>query len=98
MCWATLVPEPDSPFDSNTVSVHIYGEQVGHLSRADARRYQRRLLTLAEPIQVPAKLIGGERDKPSFGVLLDCRAVEQMPKPKPVRKKKVTVDPTDQPF
>ena len=98
VCWATLVPEPDNPFDGNSVVVQIQGETVGHLTRSDARRYQRRLLTLTTPMQVPAKLIGGERDKPNFGVLLDCRAVEQLPKPKPLRKKKVTVDPTDQPF
>lgn len=47
---------------------------------------------------VPAKLIGGTRDKPNFRVLLDCREVEHMPSPKPVRKKKQVVDPTDQPF
>jgi hypothetical protein len=45
-----------------------------------------------------AKLIGGTWGKPHFGVLLDCRAVEQRPTPKPARKKKVKVDPTDQPF
>jgi hypothetical protein len=98
VCWATLVPEPDNLFDGNAVVVQIQGDTVGYLTRADARRYQRRLLALPKPMQVPAKLIGGERGKPSFGVLLDCRAVEQLPKPKPVRKKKVAVDPTDQPF
>jgi hypothetical protein len=98
VCWATLVPEPDNLFYGNAVVVQIQGETVGYLTSSDARRYQRRLLTLTKPMQVPAKLIGGERGKPNFGVLLDCRAVEQLPKPKPVRKKKVAVDPTDQPF
>jgi hypothetical protein len=96
--WATLQPEPDNPFDVNAVAVLIRGEIVGYLTRTDARRYQRRLRALIEPLQVPAKLIGGTRDKPSFGVLLDCREVARLPTPKTVRKKPVKVDPTDQPF
>ncbi len=43
VCWATLVPEPDNPFDSNAVVVQIECETVGYLDRRDARRYQRRL-------------------------------------------------------
>jgi hypothetical protein len=98
LCWATLVPEPENPFDSNAVVVRIEGATVGYLSRDDARRYQKRLLQLTAPLEVPAKLIGGTSDKPSFGVLLDCREVEALPKPVRTRKKKVDVDPTDQPF
>ena len=81
------------------VAVQIRGETVGYLSRGDAPRYQRRLLALPAPMDVPAKLIGGERDKPSFGVLLDCREVEHLPKPKPLRRQrtKAVLDP-DQPF
>jgi hypothetical protein len=96
VCWATLKPEPDNPFDPNAVQVQ--GETVAYLSRGDARRYQRRLLLLSAPLQVPAKLIGGTRDKPTFGIMLDCREVEKLPKPPTVRKKKITIDPTDQPF
>ena len=98
LCWATLIPEPDNPFDVNAVVVQIGTETVGYLARPDARRYQRRLATRAEPLQVPAKLLGGTRDKPFLGVLLDCREVEHMPKPKAVRKKKVVIDPNEQPF
>lgn len=98
LCWAALVPEPENAFDANAVVVQIDSATVGYLSRGDARRYQKRLLLLASPMEVPAKLIGGTADKPSFGVLLDCREVEALPKPKTVRKKKVAVDPTDQPF
>jgi hypothetical protein len=57
------VPEPDNAFDRNAVMVEIDGHTVGYLSRAEARRYQRRLLPLPEPMQVPAKLFGGTRDK-----------------------------------
>lgn len=98
VCWATLVPEPENPFDPNAVAVQVEGATVGYLARRDARRYQRRLRALAEPMEVPAKLIGGTWGKPHFGVILDCRAVEQLPNPKPVRKTKVKVDPAEQPF
>jgi len=98
-CSATLLPEPSNPFDGNAVVVQIDGMTVGYLCRADARRYQRRLLALTVPMQVPAKLIGGTADKPSYGVLLDHRDVERLPAPKRTRaKKQQPVDPTDQPF
>jgi hypothetical protein len=96
--WAKLVPEPGNPFDSNAVMVEIDGQTVGYLSRGEARRYQRRLLPLAEPMQVPAKLIGGTDDKPSIGVLLDHREVEALATPKRTRTRKVEIPPDDQPF
>ena len=95
---ATLVPEPENPFDRNAVCVQIDGMTVGYLSRPDARRYQKRLLAMTEPIQIPAKLLGGTDDKPFFGVLLDCRAVERLPTPKRTRKKAEAFDATDEPF
>jgi hypothetical protein len=98
ICSARLVPEPDNAFDHNAVMVEIDGHTVGYLSRAEARRYQRRLLPLASPIQVPAKLIGGTRGKPSFGVLLDHREVEALSTPKRTRKRKPEIPPDDQPF
>jgi hypothetical protein len=73
-------------------------QTVGYLSRAEAKRYRHRLLPLPQPMQVPAKLIGGERDKPSFGVLLDHRQVEALPTPKRTRKRKPEIPPDDQPF
>jgi hypothetical protein len=97
ICEATLIPEPDNPFDINAVVVKVNDAVVGYLPRSHARRYQRRLLTLAEPLKCPAKLIGGTADKPSIGVLLDTRAVEHMTTPKRPKQKK-TVDPADTPF
>jgi hypothetical protein len=82
----------------NAVAVQIDGLTVGYLCRTDARRYQRRLLTLERPLVVPAKLIGGTDDKPSFGVLLDCREVERMPTPKRTRRKAEAFDAGEQPF
>jgi hypothetical protein len=98
VCWATLLAEPDNPFDSNAVAVQIQGATVAYLSRTDARRYQSRLRTLTEPMRVPAKLTGGTGDKPSFGVVVDCRELEAMPKPKARRKRPPAADPADQPF
>ena len=97
ICEATLMPEPENPFDRNAVVVKIQGEVVGYLPRSYARKYQRRLVTLTEPHRCPAKLIGGTRDKPSFGVLIDQREVERMHSPKRQRKKR-TIDPNEQPF
>jgi hypothetical protein len=98
ICWARLIREPDNPFDRNAVMVEIDGQTVGYLDRAAARRYHRRLLPLAEPIQLPAKLIGGTREKPSFGVILDHRELEQLPTPKRTRRSKPEIPPDDQPF
>ncbi len=98
ICQATLIPEPDNPFDVNAVVVKINNETVGYLSRSDARRYQRRLLALTELHHCPAKLIGGTREKPYFGVLLDCREVEHMPTPKRPRKPRTKFDSKEQPF
>ena len=78
--------------------MQVDGLTVGYLSRRDAGRLQKRLLALSSPLRVPAKLIGGTGDKPTFGIIVDCRDAERLPKPKPVRKKKLVVDPSDQPF
>lgn len=98
ICEATLIPEPDNKFDVNAIVVKIQSKVVGYIPRSHARRYQRRLLTLAEPLRCPAKLIGGTVEKPHIGVLLDSRAVEHMPTPKRRRKKQQAIDPTDTPF
>lgn len=98
LCRATLMREPENPFDRDAVVVQINGETVGYLSRGDAQRYRTRLRALDRPIEIPAKLIGGEPGKPSFGVLLDCRDVEHLPRPKPFRKKKAALPEADQPF
>jgi hypothetical protein len=44
LCWATLLLEPNNPFDGNSVAVQIQKETVGYLCRVDARRSQKRLL------------------------------------------------------
>lgn len=38
-CEATLVREPDNPFDPRAVAVYIEGSKVGYLSRGDALDY-----------------------------------------------------------
>ena len=97
-CQATLLPETDNPFDVNAVVVKIDGQVVGYLQRSEAKRYRSRLLALPQPFCCPAKLIGGTQNKPSFGVLLDHRELEQMPVPKRQRKKREKIDPNEQPF
>lgn len=47
-CRATLVPEPDNPYDSNAVAVQISGDLVGHLAREEAQRWQLVVRTLAD--------------------------------------------------
>lgn len=42
-CSASLIPEPNNPYDSNAIGVEICGRVVGHLSRDDARAYSERL-------------------------------------------------------
>lgn len=36
---AELVPEPDNPFDAQTIAVRVGPNQVGHLAKEDAARY-----------------------------------------------------------
>ena len=43
---AVLVAEEDNPYDANAVAVWVQGLKVGHLSRANARRYRPGLLSL----------------------------------------------------
>ena len=37
--WASLVPEPENPYDTNAVGAYIDGHKVGHLSRQDAAAF-----------------------------------------------------------
>ena len=73
---ARLVPENGNPYDDQAVRVEIGGRKVGHLSRAEARRYRRMLATNA--VTVKALIVGGwdhrnetyDRPRGSFGVRL----------------------------
>lgn len=51
---ALLVPEDDNPHDDKAVRVDIEGRAVGHLSREDARRFRRRLVSKKIKGQVTA--------------------------------------------
>lgn len=73
---ATLVPEPDNPWDSNAVRVDVVlGHQtlkVGYLPASRAARYQPRLLSLAAAgVQgvCPARICGGGDDR-DYGIYL----------------------------
>lgn len=58
-----LVAEDAGPYDANAVAIWIKGLKVGHLSRADARRYRPGLLRLQEfhgqPIALEGVIVGG---------------------------------------
>lgn len=69
-CIANVSLEDNSPHDSMAVVVRIDGNTVGYLSRADARRYRRRISPSIAPIDCPAIIVGGGRGR-SLGVWLD---------------------------
>jgi hypothetical protein len=46
MCQAELRPEPDNEYDKRAVGIYVDGRKVGHLSRADAKARQAKLLAL----------------------------------------------------
>jgi hypothetical protein len=56
--YALLVAEYDNPYDANAVAIWIQGLKVGHLSRADARRYRPGLLRLQDHYRQPIALEG----------------------------------------
>lgn len=80
---AALVREPENKHDRNAIAVYADTVgRVGYLSRDDAIDYQpvfeavlRRGSTVAA---CPAYLIGGERGKPSYGVVLCLSSPERV--------------------
>ncbi len=60
---AVLVAEEDDPHDANAVAVWVQGLKVGHLSRANARRYRPGLLSLqrryGQPVALNGAIAGG---------------------------------------
>jgi hypothetical protein len=71
---ATLYCEDDNKFDALAVRVDVYGRPVGHLSRHVARLYRNKLAAAGHGKatgRCRAKVCGGGKDKPSYGVWLD---------------------------
>jgi hypothetical protein len=56
--YAVLVAEDDNPHDANAVAVWVQRLKVGHLSRANARRYRPGLLSLQRRYGRPVALNG----------------------------------------
>jgi hypothetical protein len=73
---ATLVPEPENPYDRNAVAVHVSGHKVAHLSRAEARRYQRAIQALPSGRVSTHAQIVGSRDL--LGVFLELPDPRQL--------------------
>ena len=73
-CEAEILHEPDNPHDKNACAVFIGGRQVGHLSRADARREVKLRQHPGFGLRAKAMIVGGwkdGRDEGSYGVKLD---------------------------
>lgn len=56
--YAVLVTEADNPHDTNAISVHVNGLQVGYLSREDARTYRPGLIALQKQVGKQIALAG----------------------------------------
>lgn len=79
---AVLVPEPKNQYDPNAIMVwatsrdgKVSPMHVGYLSRRDAAEYLLGLIELMREsdsgsVGLYAKIIGGESNKPSLGILL----------------------------
>jgi hypothetical protein len=83
-CVASLVPEPDNPYDANAVAVYIDGLKVGHLPREVAVSFvpiSTRLHTLGRSASCAALVVGGwdrgSGDVGHFGVQLDLASPEE---------------------
>lgn len=76
--WASLIPEPDNPYDPNAVKVAIdpFGT-VGYLARESARRYSP-LIAAAKStaVRCPCKLTGGSGEKLFIGAVVDVAMSE----------------------
>jgi hypothetical protein len=82
---ATLVLEPDNPYDPNAVAVYIAGRKVGYLPRPAAEAFAPVGRRLAEQQQVgscSATITGGwdrgDGDTGHFGVSLDLAHPNQL--------------------
>lgn len=83
-CRASIVPEPDNPFDKNACAVLIGGGKVGYLPAAICKSYLAELgrngLKKTECLTVDALIVGGWRDAKSeghYGVKLDLPWIEE---------------------
>ena len=75
---ATLVPEPENPYDRNAVRVDIDGFTVGYLARPEAKAFRAALRGIGlgtRATACEARVVGGwdrgEGDVGHFGVRLD---------------------------
>lgn len=69
---AVLWPDPANPHDPMAVAVYVDGQQIGHLSRADARAHRDRVLAGYRSGQwaaVPARVFAGDDDVAGWVVL-----------------------------
>lgn len=76
--WASLIPEPDNPYDPNAVKVVIEPiGTIGYLARESARRYGQAIMAAAPTVvRCPCKLRGGSDDKLFIGAVVDVAMSE----------------------
>lgn len=78
--WAGLEPEPTNPADSEAVRIHFDGHTLGYLTRAEARIFRQthvEAISSGRPIFCLARPIGGSKDKPTIGIMLDFLLQEE---------------------
>lgn len=70
-CPIQLVAEPDNPYDTNAVAIHVDGGVVGYLARDLAEAWQPWVLRAQArgfDVTGTAEVYGGSGDKPLLGV------------------------------
>ena len=64
-----FVADPSNPHDANAVKVVAWGKTVGYLPKAAAKKAQPKLKQSGGQQVGVAQLMGGTKDKPTYGVL-----------------------------
>jgi hypothetical protein len=74
---ATIIPEPDNPFDKNAIVVKIKDKTVGYIAREDTAYFSVMIRNVNEGVSCPAEIRGGwkRRDgsRAMYGVFLQIK-------------------------
>lgn len=83
-CTATVIPEPENPYDPKAVRIDVEGATVGYLSRKAARTFEpiaQELRARHATLTCPARVVGGWQrgfDAGSFGIVLNLPTPEEL--------------------
>ena len=76
--FVKLVPEPENKHDENAIAVYLpSGEQIGYFNWNVARIAAEKDET-AQLVAKVKEIVGGEKDKPTLGVVLKVGKRKQM--------------------